>query len=50
VQAWLDTPTTNNEIILQGKTSMPKETAAFDSRENGVASQRPTLLVMFTPP
>jgi len=50
VQAWLDTPTTNNGIILQGKTSMPKETAAFDSRENGVASQRPTLLVMFTPP
>jgi hypothetical protein len=48
VQAWLDTPTTNNGIILQGKTSMPKETAAFDSRENGVASQRPTLLVMFT--
>jgi hypothetical protein len=49
VQAWLAAPTANFGWLLQGDESMPGGAKRFDSRENSVASFRPSLAITFTP-
>ncbi|MCA9300176.1 MAG: DNRLRE domain-containing protein, partial [Phycisphaerales bacterium] len=50
VQAWLDDPSTNDGWILTGEETNERSTKRFDAREHPVPSQRPRLIVDFTPP
>ena len=50
VQGWLDKPSTNFGWLLQSNESQASTAKRFDSRENPTVSNRPTLLVQFTPP
>ena len=50
VQGWLDDPSSNSGWLLQGNESQNQTTKRFDSRQNPVAANRPTLTVQYTPP
>ena len=50
VQGWLDDPSSNSGWLLQGNESQDQTTKRFDSRQNPVAANRPTLTVQYTPP
>ena len=50
VQGWLDNPSANFGWLLQGNESQGGTAKRFDSRENPTPSNRPTLVVQFTPP
>ncbi|MFQ5877704.1 MAG: DNRLRE domain-containing protein [Acidobacteriota bacterium] len=50
VQSWLDDPGGNHGWILTGGERLPSTAKRFDSRENPVAENRPSLRVEFVPP
>ncbi len=52
VQGWIDSPPSNNGLILLGDESVSEGPAArrFSSRENPVDTERPSIMITFTPP
>jgi len=50
VQSWLDKPATNFGWLLLGDESTSKTARAFASKEDTTASNRPRLIVTYTPP
>ena len=50
VQGWLDQPATNFGWLLRGNEAVITTAKRFDSRENPIATNRPVLVVDFTPP
>jgi spore coat protein A len=50
VQLWMTNASTNFGWIIRGDESTTKSAKRFDSRENGISSQRPVLRVGFIPP
>jgi spore coat protein A, manganese oxidase len=50
VQSWVNNASTNFGWILIGDESAPHTARRFESRETSTASQRPQLMVTFTPP
>lgn len=50
VQAWLDDPASNHGWILLGDEETAASSKRFDAREFTVASDRPRLVIEFTPP
>lgn len=50
VQLWLDAPSANFGWVLVGAENESQTTKRFDTRENPIVSQRPALLIDFTPP
>ena len=50
VQAWLDAPATNFGWLVRGDESVVETAKRIASRENGQASNRPALVVDYTPP
>lgn len=50
VQGWLDQPATNFGWLLRGNENTSGTAKRFDSRENGVGSNRPSLIVSYIPP
>lgn len=49
VQGWVDAPATNHGWLLRGDESQGSTAKAFATREDSVASHRPSLTVTFTP-
>ncbi len=50
VQSWLDNPAANFGWIVIGDEGGPLTAKRFDSRENAIAENRPTLTVFYTRP
>jgi hypothetical protein len=50
VQAWLDNPATNFGWAVIGNETVNQSAKRFDTRENSIAANRPSLTVFFTPP
>ncbi len=49
VQTWLDNPSQNHGWIVVGTESQVQTTKRFGTRENGTSSNRPRLVVNYTP-
>ncbi len=50
IQNWLNTPAANNGWAIVGDEARNKTARQFASRESGTTTNRPTLVVNFTPP
>ncbi len=50
VQTWLDNPSTNFGWMIVGDESSPVTAKRFDSRENDVVANRPSLEIFYTAP
>ena len=49
VQSWLDDPTTNFGWMIVGDESRAKATSRFDSKDNTESTEKPMLVVEYTP-
>lgn len=49
VQRWLDEPSSNFGWVVLGNESQGQTAKRFDSRENAIEANRPTLTIEFTP-
>ncbi len=48
VQSWINNPSTNFGWIVTGNESSPQSVISYATKENGNASQRPSLIITYT--